>query len=140
MSVAKRRVSGPSLFVAAVWLSLAGGCAKVGDPLPPERAVPAADDLTLSQDADRVLLGFTLPDLELERLEVYRYCGGAEPEDKDFVLSDSVSVTRLVAADRSARRYTFVTPRQSDPVCYYVIRFVNPSRVESGFSNRVRTQ
>ncbi len=119
-------------------LSLAG-CAKVAEPLPPARPIPAVQDLTLQAGSNRILLEFSLPSPEISWVEVLTVCKAAAPDEADFQTMALVSKQRLVPAVSRGGRYSFAAPLvQTPPPCYYVVRLVNPSGEKSGVSNQVR--
>ncbi|MEE8583282.1 MAG: hypothetical protein V3T83_00340 [Acidobacteriota bacterium] len=118
---------------------LLSGCAKVADPMPPARPIPAVQDLTLVADSDRILLEFSLPTPEVSLVEVMTVCKAAPPDEGDFQTMALISKGRLVPAAAGGGRFSFAASLvQTPPPCYYVVRLVNPSGEKSGISNQVR--
>ncbi|HSR67007.1 MAG TPA: hypothetical protein VLU25_03620 [Acidobacteriota bacterium] len=135
MEMTKWMRPGGPLVALLLWAA----CAKVGDPLPPARVLPAVQDLRIEADARRVLLTFPLPRAEVSALEVWLACGQDGPAEDDFRLSAAVPVARLVPSRQDPQLRTFVTERSRAQPCHYRIRFVDPSGARSAFSNTVRT-
>ena len=64
----KIQILNATMFLA-VWAAFSAGCAKVGEPQPPEIRIPKpAADLTAHQVSDAIVLKFTKPVLEYGRV------------------------------------------------------------------------
>lgn len=115
---------------------LLSACAKVGDPLPPlDRPLPAAQDLTLVQIADRVRLLFSPPPPEVRFVEIYFRRGAPVVRDGERTLVDKLERTKFQTQDG---KWVFESSHPGwNQVWYYALRFVaegRPSTLSSSVS------
>lgn len=132
-----------SLFYPAIlWLlcSLSGGCAKIGDPLPPLIHHPfTTDELQLVQVADRVDLLFAVPPGEIATVEVYRR--PSTPVDVGNEVQRIAIIRREDLRKSSGSRFVFQDrPGSVRQAWYYALRFVNKQGRRSDFSRSVHTE
>jgi hypothetical protein len=140
---------------------LTAGCAKIGEPQPPEIQIPeAAADLTVKQLSDRVVLTVSKPSrntngsavADLRSLEVYRLAGdpnaeAANPLPKESFASQAMPVFSIPAARfpeySDGAGFTIedklLTPNRStiySRLFRYAVLFVNNKNQAAGFSNQ----
>jgi hypothetical protein len=150
-----------TLFLAA-WAALSAGCAKVGDPQPPEIHIPKpAADLTARQVSNAIVLQFTKPVLNtdgssattLARVEVFRLLEDLRPglasnplPEEQFVQS-AVRILSIASPSFPGflQEESFVvqdTPELPDKSSIYshafryAVLFINKKNQAAGFSNQ----
>ena len=158
-----RRWTGPAMaLLAALTILLSGGCAKVGDPQPPEVRIPQpASDLAARQVSDFIVLTFSKPERNtngsevttLKSADVFRLAEDFEPPSElaslpqeDFMKSalrimsipssrfpEYLQDGKLLIQDRL---FTAASPAYSRTLRYAVL-FVNNKNQAAGFSNLV---
>jgi len=157
----KIRILNATMFLAA-WAAFSAGCAKVGEPQPPEVHIPKpAADLTAHQVSDAIVLTFTKPVLNtdgssattLARVEVFRLLEdlrqGLTPNplpEEQFVQS-AVRILSIAAPGFPdfLQKESFVIqdtpelPVKSSIYSHafrYAILFINKKNQAAGFSNQ----
>ena len=122
-----------------LWGLIAGlvGCAKVGDPLPPEITVPEpVTDLLVYQQGPNILtFSFNLPPGELREFEVLRDCGSGEFEV--FSRLPIEDLRRVPPLENSRALDLIIHERE---VCSYSIRVRNRQGTRSARSAGVRVE
>ena len=118
---------------------LLGACAKVGDPLPPLVLYPGTvTDLTVAQVGDHFQIVFSLPQQEIEWVEIYRSCG------EDLSLTEQAEAMARLEGNKLSRyheegKFVFEDHRGWIQACRYGLRFGNQQGRRSPFSNFVET-
>ena len=118
---------------------LLGGCAKVGDPLPPLVLYPGTvTDLTAAQVGDHFQIVFSLPPQEIEWVEIYRRCG------EDLSFTEQAEALARVEGNKLSRhleegKFFFEDHPGWSQTCRYGLRFGNRQGRRSPFSNFVET-
>ncbi len=149
-------------MVLAAWAAFSAGCAKVGEPQPPEIHIPKpAADLTAHQVSDAIVLTFTKPVLNtdgssattLARVEVFRLLEDLQPGPHA-----KSAAGRTVRSERGAHPVHCVaqfsrfsaggilccrdTPELPDTSSIYshafryAVLFINKKNQAAGFSNQ----
>ncbi len=112
-----------------------GGCAKVGDPLPPVVQLPSTiQDLRAARAPDGVQLFFGIPSNQVRWIEIYRQCDAKTAGDRVNLIA------RLGWEDLrdSGQPGVFEWDDRDGSVgtkCRYALRFVNERGLQSDFSN-----
>jgi hypothetical protein len=146
------------IIMAALWSC---GCAKIGDPQPPEIRIPEpATDLAVRQLSDFAVLTVTKPERNtngsavntLKRLDVLRLsaedagnAAGALPQEQFIKLATcifSVSASRFTEylSDKTfvfQDRFTIEKKEMYSHTFWYAVLFVNNKNQSAGLGNRV---
>jgi len=148
------------ILTLLLFLCLLGleGCAKIGEPQPPQVLVPKpAVDLDARQFSDRILLTVSQPVANtngsrvttLDRIEIFRLAGDrqdAGPLQEEAFLARAEQIQSISA--RELPRYlrdgalAFWDLRPADPASFftqgfrYAVRFVNKKNQTAGLSNQ----
>lgn len=116
-----------------------GGCAKVGDPLPPLIEVPssARDVELVVEGGDSVLLTFPPPADPVVQVRLYRGCGDSPVQPAEQVAE--VALSQLETFGDSGRLFLSDSNPGPGRPCAYAIRFLSAEGRESHLSNVVVT-
>jgi hypothetical protein len=153
-----------SLTILFLWLAVGfgAGCAKIGDPRPPEVKIPkAAVDLAARQTADFIVLTVSKPNentngskaTTFQRVDVLRLAeeaSGTQPEKElaqDLFMKSATRVLSIRASHFSEYLKDTIFVFQDKPVpesseiysrsFRYAVLFVNNKRQSAGLSNQV---
>jgi hypothetical protein len=131
-------------------LLLSAGCAKIGEPLPPQIEIPeAVADLTVRQISDHIVLTFSKPvrntngsaATKIQSLEVYRLLGDIRkietiPTPPIFIILASKFSQYLDGDKFTIKDKLQISNKYSLPF-HYAVLFRNNKNQTAGFSNQV---
>jgi len=147
-------------MLLAAWAAFSAGCAKIGEPQPPEIHIPKpAADLTARQVSDAIVLTFTKPVLNtdgssattLARVDVFRLLEdmrqAPNPLPEDQFVQSAVRIRSIASPGFSGflQEESFVVqdlpelPDKSSIYSHafrYAVLFINKKNQAAGFSNQ----
>jgi len=135
-SSARDKSLGPRLTPWVLLLALASlGCGKLGAPLPPNIQKPSTiSDLRITTRAALAQLIFSLPEVDVQAVEVYRMCPPTIVEERASLIA-RLEQEELVDFKGTGKFVFEDNDRTATASCRYALRFVNRLGYSSEFSN-----
>ena len=133
---ARDKALGPKLPLWILLLVLASlGCGKLGAPLPSNIQKPSTiSDLRITNRAALAQLIFSLPEADVQAVEVYRMCPPTIVEGRASLIA-RLEQEELVDFKGTGQFVFEDNDRKATASCRYALRFVNRLGYSSDFSN-----
>ena len=133
---ARDKSPGLDLTIWILLLVLASlGCGKLGAPLPPNIQRPnTISDLRITNRAAPAQLIFSLPNVDVQAVEVYRICPPTIVEERSSLIA-RLEQEELVDFEDTGQFIFEDNDQTATATCRYALRFVNRLGYSSDFSN-----
>lgn len=133
---ARGKAPGPRLTLWILLFVLPSlGCGKLGAPLPPNTPKPSTiSDLRITNQAALAQLIFSLPEVDIQAVEVYRMCPPTIVEGRASLIA-RLEQEELVDFKGTGQFVFEDNDRKATASCRYALRFVNRLGYSSDFSN-----